>query len=108
MSDAMNIARQRRKEHEQAIAKREQEIEDLREMIADLDSFLEFGQELIGGPAPSQRPQSRQPGDPSQAQAQTKPGEPQLKEVQRPSGDDVWEGEAPGKSIANVLAARKA
>jgi len=102
----MQIAQQRRKEHQQAIAKREHEIEDLKEMIADLDSFLEFGQELIGGPAPQQqKPQSR-PIEP--AQVQVKPTEPNLKEVQNGSHDDEWEGRDPAKSISNVLAARKA
>lgn len=107
MSDAMQIARQRRKEHEEAIAKREREIEELREMIADLDSFIDFGQELINGPVVQ-----RTPSRPIEPQ-QVKPVEPQLKEVQRPEnrnedGDNEWSSDDPGKSIANVLAARKA
>lgn len=106
MSDAMQIARQRRKEHEQAITKREHEIADFKEMIADLDSFIEFGQELMGGAAQQHdRPTSR-PID--QAQLQVKPVEPKLKEVQNGSPDDEWEGGDPSKSISNVLAARKA
>ena len=106
MNDAMQIARQRRKEHEQAIAKREREIEDLREMIADLDSFLEFGQELMGGAeTQQQKPQAR----PIESdQVQVKPAEPQLKEVQAASPEEVWESDAPMKGISNVLAARKA
>lgn len=53
MSDAMQVAHQNRKSHTKAIAQKEAEIAELREMIADLDSFIEFGNSLLGqAPAP--------------------------------------------------------
>ena len=52
MTDALQIARQRRKDHEAAIAEKEREIEELREMIGELDSFIEFGEALVGDEKP--------------------------------------------------------
>lgn len=49
MKDAMNIARQRRQDHVDAIAQLENEIEALHEKIGELDSFLDFGEALING-----------------------------------------------------------
>lgn len=51
MSDAMQVAHQNRKDHKRAIAQKEAEIAELREMITDLDSFIEFGNSLLGGEA---------------------------------------------------------
>lgn len=48
MSDAMQVAKQRHKEYEASVAKKEAEIEELNELIADLESFMEFGDALIG------------------------------------------------------------
>jgi hypothetical protein len=111
MSDAMQIARQRIKDHEDSIARKEREIEDLREMIGDLERFLEFGQELIGGSAQATaRPVSHQP-QPVRPTTQ----QPQIKEVlaqaakkaDEEDDDDEW-GSDTEKNIEAVLAARKA
>lgn len=52
MTDALQIARQRRKDHQDAIAEKEREIEELREMIGELDGFIEFGEALVGDEMP--------------------------------------------------------
>lgn len=101
MSDAMQIARQRRGEYEESIARKEREIEELREMIGDLDRFLEFGQDLIGGNGSTGKP-----ADPA-------PAKPNVQNIQDVSPkpvndmDEEWDTDAT-KSIENVLAARKA
>ena len=48
MSDAMLVAKQRRTDYQTAIAKKNNEIAELNELIADLDSFIEFGEALLG------------------------------------------------------------
>ena len=48
MSDAMQVADQNRKNYKKAIAQKEAEIAELREMIVDLDNFIEFGNSLLG------------------------------------------------------------
>lgn len=116
MSDAMQIARQRIKDHQDTISRKEREIEDLREMIGDLERFLEFGQDLLGnsGPAASSsasaRPVSHQP-QPVKPASQP---QPQIKEVvaqaaknSESDDDDEW-ATASEKNIEAVLAARKA
>ena len=48
MSDALQIAKQRLGEYRMAISKKENEIVELKEMVEDLDNFIEFGQALVG------------------------------------------------------------
>lgn len=47
MSDAMQVAEQRRNDYKMAISKKENEIVELKERIEDLDNFIEFGQALV-------------------------------------------------------------
>ncbi len=47
MSDAMQVAKQRRQDYKKSIAEMEKEIAELQELIADLDSFIEFGDALL-------------------------------------------------------------
>ena len=47
MSDAMQVAKQRRQDYKKSIAEMEKEIAELQELIADLDSFIEFGDALM-------------------------------------------------------------
>lgn len=102
MTDALQVARERRKEHEAAIAEKRLEIEELEEMIGDLDRFLEFGEELIGE---------------SRAKAAERPitrpiSQPVSRPVSQPAPaaiadkDDDWEESDPTESIARMLAAR--
>ena len=51
MSDAMQIAQQRQKEYASMIAKKQTEIDELKEHIEDLENFIEFGASLVGKPA---------------------------------------------------------
>ncbi len=65
MSDAMQVAHQNRKDYRKAIAAKEAEIAELQEMIADLDSFIEFGNSLLGKgevvTAPTATPVAKEP-----------------------------------------------
>jgi hypothetical protein len=47
MSDAMQVAKQRRQDYKKNIVEMEKEIAELHELIADLDSFIEFGDALM-------------------------------------------------------------
>ncbi|NNE89815.1 MAG: hypothetical protein HKN27_17240 [Silicimonas sp.] len=99
MSDAMQVAQQRRAGYQKAIAQKETEIAELKEFIEDLDNFLEFGQSLLGkDPAEAARPVSR-PVNPVQ--------QPQQQNAQKAEDDDDWGEEEPQKtSIARVLSTR--
>lgn len=48
MTDAVQIAYERRKDYKASIARLEREIEELGELVKDLDSFIEFGEALVG------------------------------------------------------------
>ena len=104
MSDAMQVAQQRRAGYQKAIAQKESEIAELREFMEDLDNFLEFGQSLLGkDPAESVRPVSR-PVTPAQPQQQVHQNKA---EDQKADPEDEWgDEEQPKESIARVLASR--
>lgn len=118
MTDAMQVARERRQQYEDQIAQKQDEIQQLEAMIGDLDNFLAFGQELIGT------------GDTARVEEQ-----PRIREVTREippaieaalsaaidddedeeadEDDDFaadpaddWEEDDPSASIARVLASR--
>ncbi len=95
MSDAMQVAQQRKNEYTKAIAKKEEEIAELKEMIADLDSFMEFGKELLGNQPEKAKVVSRP--------VVSKPA-PQVAPASDP--DDEWGADDPKQSIARVLAQR--
>ena len=60
MSDAMQVAQQRRAGYQKAIAQKETEIAELKEHLEDLDNFLEFGESLMGNePAAAASPTGR-------------------------------------------------
>lgn len=100
MSDAMQVAEQRRKEYKMAISKKENEIVELKERIEDLDNFIEFGQALVAKDDEKPRTVSRTPQTEPQTQAQPET-----------SGDD-WGNSAedakPNNEIARVLSQRAA
>ncbi len=90
MSDAMQVAHQNRKEHLKAISQKEAEIAELREMIADLDSFIEFGNSLLGKPA---APAAETPT----ARVKSQPA---------PDAEQNWNSGDVNKGITNVLTKR--
>lgn len=98
MTDALEVAKARKAEYKAEIAKKKSEIEELEEMIGDLDSFVEFGQELIGGQPKIVTPKSK----PS-PQIKEAPNAPAAKAV--PS--DEWSEENATDSISRVLSARQ-
>ena len=48
MSDAVQVAKDRRQKYTKPISNLEAEIAELKEMISDLDNFIEFGEALVG------------------------------------------------------------
>ncbi len=107
MTDALEVARQRKKEYEQDIAKKKSEIEELEEMIGDLESFLEFGQDLVsGGTADNQPKAQAAPQVHQKAQNKSQPKEVAKKNAAAEDPADEWGDPAPQQSIARVLSAR--
>ena len=95
MSDAMQVAHQRRKDYKASIAKKEAEIEELNELVADLDSFMEFGEALMGNePVTAAREVS-------------KPVVQVTKPIPDPDPEDEWaENDGETNGIARVLSQR--
>lgn len=98
MSDAMQVAQQRRNGYQKSIAQKETEIAELKEYIEDLDNFLEFGQSLLGkAPAAEVRQVSRP------VVQETKPEAVVKSEAAK---DDEWGSDDPKAGISRVLASR--
>ena len=97
MADAIKIAQQRRDDYKKAISEKEKEIEELKELIADLDSFIEFGEALMsdGDTKVAEAPKDAAP----------KPA-PQPSVVKPFDMDDDWGSDNEQQGIARVLAAR--
>ena len=54
MADALEVANKRRQDYKEAISKKEAEIAELRELITELNEFIEFGDALVAsGPVDS-------------------------------------------------------
>ena len=60
MADALQIANQRRQNYKDAIAQKEAEIAELRNLISELDDFIEFGDALVSN-GPSAKPAQSEP-----------------------------------------------
>ena len=93
MSDAMQIAHKRRKDYSAEIAKKEAEIAELHELIADLDSFIEFGEALVGN----------QPADTA-----GEPARPAAVQTSHEDDDEEvnWDTAEPQQHIARVISQR--
>ena len=106
MADAIQIAQQRREDYEKSISEKEQEIEDLRELIADLDSFIEFGEALLndGANKPGAMPQDTAP-KPVQDMA-PKPVQDAQNIIKPVDPENEWDDDDGKQGIARVLAAR--
>lgn len=99
MKDAMDIARQRRQQHVDEIARLNAEIEELQDRIGELDTFLDFGETLIGN-APT----------PISARVTSAPASLRTPELREIDESDDWDDDADEdraqQSIANVVSAR--
>ena len=93
MTDAMQIAQQRRQSYLTAIARKESEIAEMNELIADLDSFIEFGEALVGN----------QPADTA-----GEPARPAAVETPHEDDDEEenWDTAEPQQHIARVISQR--
>ena len=104
MKDAMDIAKQRRQEHIDLIAQLESEIEELQEKIAELESFLDFGEALINGRLDAEDDDA--PEGPALAVEPLR----DMQELRSVMAVDDWhsdeEDDATEQSIARVLSAR--
>lgn len=108
MSDAMQVAQQRRDGYLKAIAQKETEITELKESLEDLDNFLEFGQSLLGNtPAAAATPTARTVVSRPAVSRPIQPAKAEDKKDEAKADDDEWgSDEAPKESIARVLASR--
>ncbi len=110
MKDAMQIARQRRQEHIDEIARLENEIENLQDRIGELETFLEFGETLIDGNTADSMSASDETDDfdvedkLDAPTAVTRPGPRSIMPVDAWHAED--EDDAADQSIARVLSAR--
>lgn len=95
MSDAMQIAQQRLKNYTKSIVAKENEITELKELIGDLESFIEFGEALVSNGMADAPTTERQVSRPV-LQTQDKPGD----------SDEEWGDDDEENGIAKVLAAR--
>ncbi|MGI9391496.1 MAG: hypothetical protein ACR2O1_15675 [Boseongicola sp.] len=90
MSDAMQVAQQRRTDYKAAIAKKNNEIAELNELIADLDSFIEFGEALLDEKTEKVREVSR----------------PIVATQPASEADDEWHSDDINQGITQVLSQR--
>lgn len=118
MADAIKVAQNRREEYKKDIAKKEAEIEELKELISDLDSFIEFGEALVNdGDAPAES-KTEVKADATPNRVTSKPvvskpivSKPSPQNTPTPIAsnpiDDEWGSDDDAKGgIARVLAAR--
>lgn len=113
MADALKLAQNRRDEYKKEISKKEAEIEELKELISDLDSFIEFGEALIkdGDDAPTENAATpdRIVSKPVVSKPVVSKPSPQQTphSVQSNPMDDEWgTDDSKQQGIARVLAAR--
>ena len=118
MADALKVAQNRRDEYTKEIAKKEAEIEELKELISDLDSFIEFGEALVkDGDTPTEnKSDTKVEATPNRVTSKpvvSKPvvSKPSPQSTPTPIAsnpiDDEWGSDDDAKGgIARVLAAR--
>ncbi|MEM9971011.1 MAG: hypothetical protein AAF762_07915 [Pseudomonadota bacterium] len=112
MADALKVAQNRRDEYKKEIAKKEAEIEELKELLSDLDSFIEFGEALVNDgdekPAETASTPDRVVSKPVVSKpAVSRPSPQQTPQpVQATPVDDEWGADENKQGIARVLAAR--
>ena len=109
MKDAMEIARQRRQDHVDEIERLEREIEALQDKIGELDTFLDFGETLIGGGDAKQSSKAPEKAEEAEGEVDT-PAASSMPGLRNVLPVDDWhaddEDDATEQSIARVLSAR--
>lgn len=110
MADAIKVAQTRRDDYKKDIAKKEAEIEELKELISDLDSFIEFGEALVSDDD-GEKPDSEASAKPNTVVSKPVVSKPSPQQAARPvvsrPHDDEWGSDNSDTSnIARVLAAR--
>ncbi|MEM6385677.1 MAG: hypothetical protein AAF718_05515 [Pseudomonadota bacterium] len=118
MADAIKVAQNRREEYKKDISKKEAEIEELKELISDLDSFIEFGEALVSDDDVPTDAASKTKTETTPDRVQSKPvvskpvvSKPSPQAAPQPiamnPADDEWGTDDDAKGgIARVLAAR--
>lgn len=112
MADPIKIAQSRREEYKKDIAKKEAEIEELKELISDLDSFIEFGEALISDGDETASENTATPDRVVSKPVVSKPVVSKPSPQQKPHAvatnpvDDEWGTDDSKQGIARVLAAR--
>ncbi len=110
MADPIKVAQSRRDSYKKDIETKEAEIEELKELISDLDSFIEFGEALIneGGedkPVDGKSTPKVVSKPAPEVTATSTPQQPRAIKS-RPTADDEWGSDDDSNGIARVLAAR--
>lgn len=113
MADALKVAQNRREEYKKDIAKKEAEIEELKELISDLDSFIEFGEALVSDDGPAENAATPTPNRVTSKPMVSKPvvSKPSPQQspqpvAMKPAEDDWDTDDSEKQGIARVLAAR--
>jgi len=106
MADVLQVAKQRRSEYEKQIAAKEAEIADIREMIADLESFIDFGASLVDGKSEPAKPEATKEPNLRAVSERPKVNVQAEKPAAKDDRDDEWP-DADENAIAQVLAAHK-
>ncbi len=111
MADAIKVAQTRREDYKKDIAKKEAEIEELKELISDLDSFIEFGEALVSDDKPEAK-DSEAEAKPNTVVSKPVVSKPSPQQAPRAvvsrtqDNDDEWGSDSDESNIARVLAAR--
>lgn len=118
MADALKVAQNRREDYKKEIAKKEAEIEELKELISDLDSFIEFGEALVndGDATTDSKTDDKSEATPDRVTSKPLVSKPVVSKPSPMAGpmpmttnpiDDEWGSDDDAKGgIARVLAAR--
>lgn len=102
MSDPMQVAKQRQKEYSTAIAKKQAEIDEMKEYIVDLENFIEFGASLLE--TTTQAPRETQAPRDAIGDKIVSKASPDLKKSR--DADDEWNTDALNKKLDRVLPTR--
>ncbi|MGR3513212.1 MAG: hypothetical protein ACU0GG_10635 [Paracoccaceae bacterium] len=117
MTDAVKVAQNRRDEYKKDIATKEAEIAELKELIGDLDSFIEFGEALVNDDGPTEtKTEAKKEETPNRVVSKPVISKPVISKpspqtppapVAMNPADDEWGTDDDAKGgIARVLAAR--
>lgn len=105
MTDAVAVAKARREDYQNAITDKEAEIAELKELVGDLDSFIEFGEALVTDADGAVETKSEEPSVELKEVPNT-PVTPKIDNDHEPVSE--WDTVENSQGIASVLETRTA